>query len=121
MLSVYGKLLRKIRIDNNELLNDMALKLDVSPALLSYIENDKREIPKDFTDKVVVAYGLSADDAGQLMAGELQVKKTVKVDLAPQVSFAKRETAMLFARTFNNMNDDVLAKIKELLEGSDGS
>ena len=38
MLSEYGKVLRIIRINNGELLNDMAQKVDVSPALLSYIE-----------------------------------------------------------------------------------
>jgi len=120
MLSAYGKILRKIRIDNNELLNEMATKLKVSSALLSYIENGKREIPKDFTSKVIEVYALDAEVAEQLRAEEINDKKAVKVDLPPQASLVRRETAMLFARTFNNMNDDVLAKIRELLEDSDG-
>ena len=56
MLSEYGKVLRIIRINNGELLNDMAQKVDVSPALLSYIENGKREIPLDLTDKIITSY-----------------------------------------------------------------
>jgi len=117
MLSGYGKILRKIRIDNGELLNDMAIKLKVSPALLSYIENGKREIPQGFTEKVITDYSLTADVAESLKAEEIQSRKTVKVALLPQASFQKRQTALLFARTFNNMDDDILAKIRDLLEG----
>jgi len=121
MLSEYGKILRKIRIDNGELLHAMATKLDVSPALLSYIENGKREIPHDFTDKAVVRYGLSDAVAEDLRAAEAQSKKAVKVELSPQVSIERRQTALLFARTFNNVDEDVLEKIRKLLEGEDDS
>jgi len=99
----------------------MATKLKVSSALLSYIENGKREIPKGFTEKVIEIYSLVGGTAELLRQEEINDRKTVKVDLLPQANFAKRETAMLFARTFNNMTDDVLAKIRELLEGSDGN
>jgi transcriptional regulator with XRE-family HTH domain len=119
MLSEYGKILRKIRIDKGELLNDMAKKLEISPALLSYIENAKREIPPGFTEKAIARYGLKGDVADRLRAEEMQSRKTVKLELKPEVSLEKRQTALLFARTFNNMNDDVLTKIRELLEGED--
>ncbi len=119
MLSEYGKMLRKIRIDNGELLKDMAKKLEISPALLSYIENGKREIPQGFTQKVISSYNLSGKIAEQLIAEESQSRKTIKVELSPLTSIERRQTAMLFARTFNNMNDDVLAKIRDLLEGED--
>ena len=119
MLSEYGKILRKIRIDNGELLKDMAKKLEISPALLSYIENGKREIPQGFTQKVISSYNLPGKIAEQLIAEESQSRKTIKVELSPLTSIERRQTAMLFARTFNNMNDDVLAKIRDLLEGED--
>ncbi|MDD4315722.1 MAG: helix-turn-helix transcriptional regulator [Clostridia bacterium] len=120
MLSEYGKILRKVRIDSGELLNDMAVKLGVSPALLSYIENGKREIPQGLTETAITRYNLASGLAEQLRAAETQSKKMVKVELSPSVSVEKRQTALLFARTFNNMNDDVLAKIRVLLEGEDG-
>lgn len=117
MLSEYGKILRKIRIDNGELLNDMAQKVEVSPALLSYIENEKREIPVDLTTKVIDCYELNAGIASALRKAEIQSKKTFKISVQPETSAEKRETALLFARTFNNIDDDVLSKIRELLEG----
>ena len=61
MLSEYGKILRIIRINNGELLNDMAQKVDVSPALLSYIENGKREIPVSCLINLSRLYNVSID------------------------------------------------------------
>lgn len=118
MLSEYGKILRKIRIDRGELLGDMAGKLEISPALLSYIENGKREIPQDFTEKLKSCYDLDSIIIESLQMAEMQSRKALKIELHPEVSYEKRETALLFARTFNNVNDDVLAKIRELLEAS---
>jgi transcriptional regulator with XRE-family HTH domain len=117
MLSEYGKILRIIRINNGELLNDMAQKVDVSPALLSYIENGKREIPLDLTDKLITCYMLDIEFSSKLMKAEMQSRKTFKINLQSDISTEKRETAMLFARTFNDIDDDVLSKIRELLEG----
>lgn len=117
MLSEYGKVLRIIRINNGELLNDMAQKVDVSPALLSYIENGKREIPLDLTDKIITYYNLNDEFSSKLRKAEMQSRKTFKISLQPEISAEKRETALLFARTFNNIDDDVLSKIRELLEG----
>ena len=42
MLTSFGKFCRKLRINNGELLYDMAEKLDVSSAFLSKVENGKR-------------------------------------------------------------------------------
>lgn len=117
MLSNYGKILRKIRIDNGELLIDMAEKLKVSPALLSYVENGKREIPQDFTAKIITCYELGEETADDLKKAEMLSRKTFRFNLQPGISTNKRETALLFARTFNKIDDDILLKIRDLLEG----
>ena len=46
MLTNFGKALRKLRIDNNELLKDMALKLEVTVSYLSAVENGKRDVDR---------------------------------------------------------------------------
>lgn len=48
MATELGKTLRKIRIDRDELLKDMAEKLDMSPSMLSSIENGTRKPPTGF-------------------------------------------------------------------------
>ena len=48
MLTEFGKILRKLRIDRQELLRDMAKNLEVSSAYLSAVETGKRKIlPKN--------------------------------------------------------------------------
>ena len=42
MTTNFGKFCRKLRIDNDELLYDMAAKLGVSSAFLSKVENGKK-------------------------------------------------------------------------------
>ena len=49
MLTEFGKALRKIRIDRQQLLKDMANKLGVSSAYLSAVENGKRRMPQDLS------------------------------------------------------------------------
>ena len=43
MLTSLGKFLRKIRIDNDEYLKDMADKLGVTVSFLSAVENGKKK------------------------------------------------------------------------------
>ena len=45
MITNFGKFLRKLRIDNNEFLKDMAARLGVTVAYLSAIEHGKRDVP----------------------------------------------------------------------------
>ncbi len=46
MLTQFGIFLRKLRLDSNEIMKEMATKLDVSPSFLSTVENGKKTIPK---------------------------------------------------------------------------
>lgn len=45
-LTEFGKFSRKLRIDNGELLKDMAIKLNVTVSYLSAVEIGKRNIPE---------------------------------------------------------------------------
>ena len=55
MLTEFGKFLRKIRIDRQELLRDMAGTLGVSVAYLSAVENGKRNVPVSWINKIILA------------------------------------------------------------------
>ena len=45
MLTSIGKFFRKLRIDEGEILKDMAEKLGVSVSFLSAVENGKKRMP----------------------------------------------------------------------------
>lgn len=114
MVTQYGKILRKIRIDEGEILGDMAKKLDISVAYLSSIENGDRNLPNEFTKKISRIYSLDKNIEKQLVDAEKEYISQTKISLK-HTSPIKRETALIFARTFNNMDDEDMIIIKQLL------
>ena len=52
MLPSIGRFLRKLRIDNGEILKDMAEALGVSSAFLSAVENGKKKMPEGWIEKL---------------------------------------------------------------------
>lgn len=75
MLTDFGKELRKIRIDNNEFLKDMANKLGVTVSYLSAVENGKRDIPDEWLDKIINDYNLSKNEIINLKTLYILVNK----------------------------------------------
>lgn len=65
-LTVFGKFCRNLRIDNNERLQDMAARLEVSPAFLSSVETGRRKPPKGWDDKIISLYRLPEEKAEKL-------------------------------------------------------
>lgn len=114
MLTDFGRILRKIRIDCNEILNDMAGKLNVSAAYLSAVEMGKRNIPKHWIDEIAKFYNLSEEERKALSNAADNSSKSITLNLE-NINKSHRETAILFAREFENMDDEILEKIKRLL------
>lgn len=61
-----GKFLKKLRIDNDEVIKDMAKKLGVSDSYLSQIELGNRKIPKAFLSRILEAYELNTEQINKL-------------------------------------------------------
>ena len=59
MITSVGKYLRKLRIDNGEILRDMADVLNVSSAFLSAVENGKKKMPTLWLPKLQKNYNLT--------------------------------------------------------------
>ena len=62
----FGRFLRKLRIDNDELLGNMADKLGISSAYLSAVENGKKNVTGGLVESVVREYGLGSHQAQKL-------------------------------------------------------
>ncbi len=67
-LTELGKFLRKLRIDNGELLKDMAIKLNVTPSFLSMVETGRRGVPKKWEKKIEKSYSLSLKQKEELIS-----------------------------------------------------
>jgi transcriptional regulator with XRE-family HTH domain len=119
LLTEFGKTLRKLRIDCGEIIKNMADKLGCTASYLSAVETGKRTIPDDWVDRIVELYNLDAVKAHELRNAAMAEAKTVKIDIN-NLFGSKRETAILFAREFSDIDDTTAEKIRKLLTKSKG-
>lgn len=119
MFTEFGKLLRKIRIDRGLLLKDMATGLDVSSAYLSAIETGRKAVTDEVVAKVAkfLEYRkgseeyLGLKDAADISKGEVSITTRGTSPL-------KQETALAFARQFNELEGNEMQKILDLLKAA---
>lgn len=114
MLSPFGKLCRKLRIDSGELLKDMAEKLDVTPAYLSAVEVGKRNVPKDWPQKISKAYSLGSEISKEIQEAAKKSKLNLKMDLN-NFEESDKELVLAFARKFTELTDKDKERIKSML------
>ena len=115
MASKFGKELRKLRIDKDENINNMAKKLGISISYLSAIEAGKRNIPNDMVDKIIEKYHLNKERSEILRTAEAESSKEIDIDLS-HVSLEQRKLAFALSRKINDISDDdciaILNKLK---------
>ncbi len=116
MLTEFGKALRIIRIEAQEILKDMASSLGVSSAYLSAVETGKRRIPSDWVEKIIKAYSLSAEKADELRKAAEKSICEVKIPLYG-ASAEKREAVLTFAKALDGLSSEELAKIMSAMKG----
>ena len=114
MLTAFGIALRKMRLDCGEILKTMADKLEISSSYLSAIEVGKRNIPEDFIGRLSDLYCLKPEEVQKLEDAKLKSQSEIAFDLG-EASFSKRETALLFARKFDDLDEDTMGKIRSLI------
>jgi len=114
-----AKFLRKLRIDNDQSLGDMADDIELSAAYLSAIENGKRIAPEEMKDKLFKKYSLSEDQKLEFarLVAESREKveiglKGIQEDILPDYV----DTAVMFAHDLSQMNRQQLAEVKEFLQ-----
>ncbi|GHU50751.1 hypothetical protein FACS189459_5220 [Bacilli bacterium] len=108
------KILKKIRIDNDEILFTMSRRLGFSSAYLSAIENNNREIPTDFYDKIISLYKLSEKDKKELSNAILESKKKIKIDIS-NLSMNKKSFINSLTRKFDDLDEETTDKLIELI------
>lgn len=114
MLTSFGKFCRKLRIDNGELLKDMAVKLGVTSSYLSAVENGKRNVPQKWINQITELYSLSASAEEDLRKAVQESQNTIKIDFK---GFSKEDknVLMALAREFKGLDENDRAKIKDIL------
>jgi HTH-type transcriptional regulator, competence development regulator len=116
MVTPFGKFCRKLRIDNGELLKDMADKLGVTSSYLSAVENGKRSVPQNWLHDISKAYALSEKQIFELQKAIEESQTVLKFDLK-EFSNEKKDILIAFAREHKRLDNDALEKIKKILQG----
>jgi len=115
MLTSLGKFFRKLRIDNSELLADMASKLNVSPAFLSKVENGLKKPPQDWEDRVIELYALGDSAIKELSDCMFEALNMKSIDMGA-IDDKNKDLMLSFARKINNLDDGAINKIKKILK-----
>ncbi len=121
MRTELGKFLKKLRIDNGQVLKDMSERLGVSAAFLSSVENGLRNVPEKMTNNLIASYELSNLQISELKTAIENSASQIKLNIAG-MDKSRAETAVLFARKFEEMSPEKLDQIREILSngGVDG-
>ena len=114
MLTSLGKYLRKLRIDQGEILRDMAKKLEVSSAFLSAVENGKKKMPEAWISKLKEQYSLTQEQLEELKTAFVESSDIVELNIR-NASEANRQLAVSFARRFDALDDDFAKKLLDFL------
>lgn len=119
MATEIAKFLRKVRIDNDESLGDMAEKIGLSAAYLSAIENNKRTAPEDMKENLYRKYELSEEQKLEFACLVAESRKKVEIGLSgiqDEILPEYVDTAVTFAHDLSQMNRKQLAEIKDCLQ-----
>lgn len=114
MLTDFGKFCRKLRIDKDELLKDMAEKLNVTSSYLSAVENGKRDIPDSWELIIIEKYCLSKTEAKELNEAIYVSQKQLKISL-DSLRNDDKDLVLSFARKFEDLTDENKNTIRKLL------
>lgn len=116
MLTMFGKFCRKLRIERDEILKDMAEKLEVTVSYLSAVENNKRAIPEEWKDRIIEKYELSEEQIYELEMAIMKTNEEIKLKIAND-NIEKQEFTLKLARRFDNLTKEEINKISKILGG----
>jgi len=120
MLTLFGKFCRKLRIDNGELLKDMADKLGVTSSYLSAVETGKRNVPAEWSVKLTNLYSLSRTESAALNEAIHESQLSIKFDLN-EMRKDERNLVLAFARKLDGLDDDDKKQIQSILSRKGGN
>ncbi|WP_375643587.1 MULTISPECIES: helix-turn-helix domain-containing protein [unclassified Bartonella] len=113
MVTSFGKILRKLRIDHSERLLDMAKKLDISVSFLSSVEIGKKSVPVGLEEKIIELYALDQEVAEILRRASDSCRKSFTIKTSDPL---RREAVGEFVRTLKDFSQEDLEAFKTLLE-----
>lgn len=108
-LTLFGKAVRKMRIERDESCAEMASKLGVTSSWLSQIELGRRKPPRALINQIVDIYGLGKEKATTLKA--LASLSKMEMVVTPK-TLQQATVAVRFAEKLSGLTPTQLANIE---------
>lgn len=115
MATLFGKEIRKLRIDESTTLRQMADAIEISPSYLSSIETGKRKLTVEVLEKIIGFFHLNREKEDTLRDLANKTSESISIDLSG-LSQNRSESAAIFARKLNTMTDDEIDEILRVLK-----
>jgi len=112
-LTPLGLALRKIRLEKNMLLGEMAIGVGISSSMLSGIEYGKKKPTLDFCEAVIKFISLDKQKADELRT---LVSKEIEVFSFRPANDVQREAMLLFARHISLLDEGAVDRIRDVLK-----
>ena len=112
-----GRFLRKLRIDCNEVLYDMAKRMGCTSAFISALELGRRPVPASFQQNLVAEYHFTEAQKAEFQQAIEQSAKSVTLDMG-ELSPKNRDLALVFARRLKTMEEKEAEKLLEWLKNT---
>lgn len=110
MLTPFGRELRKLRVDRDLRLLDLAERLGQSVAFVSAIETGRRNIPSGYVEHVVQKLDLNVEQSRALRTSADQTRTEVEV---AGLKEKDRELVAAFARNVSTLSDAEIANLRK--------
>jgi len=114
-LTDFGKFIRKLRIEKEELLKEMADKLGVTSSYLSSVEIGKRKFPEKWFQLLIEAYNLEGDVIDELQQAINRSKKIIEINI-DKMNNQDKDLALMLARKLESLDDKSRNVLLDFLE-----
>lgn len=114
MVTRFGKFCRNVRMDNGQLLYEMAKQLEVSSAFLSRVENGKAKPPVEWKSTITSLYQLTDQQKSELVESIDEARENIiRMDMFSQT---ERDMMFAFARQLDGLDEKEKDKWKKMLK-----
>jgi len=115
--TMFGRMIRKYRIDLGVVLKDMSEAIGVSVAQVSAMELGKKSISSDVLEKLKDYFELDDVQFSKLQEVAALSQPNVKIDLKSDDD-EERNMVVRFARNYKSLSPEKRQKLMEVLEGN---
>jgi len=116
MTTLFGKEMKKLRIDLGTTLMDLSKLVNLSPAFLSAIETGKKRVPDDFLNVLAAKIPAVEENRSKYEVLINQARNEVRIGLENK-DLHDAQLATAFARRFSSLTEEEKNQLRAIVGG----